>query len=161
MVDDGGYELNGDFMTFSRHPFLISVAFSACSQAAIAAGDDWPAERKEPASEPPAICTSFASLVQNEILKARAIKSALKNSETGAPSSLLEAAQRLMGNKHETDWQREQKRLLEKARAAALALNERYSGQRCGSIDVDQEIAREAAPQGYVPLETKMPKARF
>jgi hypothetical protein len=148
-------------MTIGRHILLVLVTLSLGFHTLIAAGDDWQAVRKEAASEPPAICTSFAALVQKEIEKARSIKAALKSSETGAPSSLFEAAQRLMGNKHETDWQREQKRLLEKARAEALALNARYSEQRCGSIDVDQEIARELAPQGYVPLETKTPKPRF
>ncbi len=147
-------------MTVNRYSFLISVAFGIGAQTAMAAEDDWKAERKAAESEPPAICASFAALVRGEIAKARAIKAALKSSETGAPSSVLEAAQRWMGNKHETDWQREQKRLLEKSRTEALALNARFSDQRCGSIDVDQEIAQEAAPEGYTPLKAKKPGAR-
>lgn len=68
-----------------------------------------------------------------------------------------------MGNEHETDWQREQNRLLQIARTEALALNARYSDQRCGSIDIDQEIAREAAPPSYMPLKPpkKHPDGRF
>ena len=135
----------------ARRPNAIStshlIALGTSTHTVVAAEDDWKAARKAPESEQPAICTSLAALVQGEIAKAHAIKAALKNSETGAPTSVLEAAQRWMGNEHETDWQREQKRLLEKARTEALALNTRYIDQRCGSIDVDEEIAREAAPQ--------------
>ena len=144
------------------YSLLVAMAIGVSSHGVMAAEDDWKAERKSAESEPPAICASFAALVRGEIVKARAIKAALKSSETAPPTSVLEAAQRMMGNKHETDWQREQKRLLEKARMEALALNARYSDQRCGSIDVDQEIAREAAPQeDYVPLKSKTPKTRF
>ena len=147
-------------MTVNLYSFLISVAFCIGGHTAMAAGDDWKAERKAAESEPPVICASFAALVRGEIAKARGIKAALKSSETGAPTSVLDAAQRWMGNKYENDWQREQKRLLEKARTEALALNARFSDQRCGSIDVDQEIAREEAPEGYTPLNAKKSGAR-
>ena len=144
------------------YSLLVAMALGVSSHGVTIAEDDWKAERKAAESEPPAICASFAALVRGEIAKARAIRAALKSSETAPPTSVLEAAQRLMGNKHETDWQREQKRLLEKARTDALALNARYSDQRCGSIDIDQEIARVAAPQeDYVLLKSKTPKTRF
>lgn len=149
-------------MTINRYSIFISVAVCVNAHTVTAAEDDWKAQRKAAESEPPAICASFAALVRGEIAKARAIKAALKSSETAPPTSVLEAAQRMMGNTHETDWQREQKRLLEKARTEALALNARYSDQRCGSIDVDQEIASETVPkEDYVPLKSKIPKARF
>lgn len=140
---------------------VVMIALGLNPNAVLAAEDHWKAERKAPDSEQPAICTPFATLVHGEIAKARALKAALKDSETAPPDSVFAAAQRWMGNKHETDWQREQKRLLEKTRSAALALNERYRDQRCGSIDVDQEIAREAPAQGYVPLKSQKPKERF
>jgi hypothetical protein len=159
---DPAMQPGGNRMIVLRYSILILVAVCINAHTVMAAEDDWKAERKAAESEPPAICASFAALVRGEIAKARVIKAALKSSETGAPTSVLEAAQRMMGNKHETDWQREQKRLLEKARTEAFALNARYSDQLCGSIDVDQEIASEAAPQeSYVPLKSKTPKTRF
>ena len=148
-------------MIVARYSLIILVAFGMSAHAVIAGEDNWKAERKAPESEQPAICTSMAALIHNQIDKARAIKLALKNSESGPPSSMLEAAQRLMGNKYESEWQREQTRLLEKARVDALGLNARYSDQRCGSIDVDQEIAREAPQQGYVPLKSSKKQERF
>ena len=150
----------GNRMSVGRCTILISVALSVGSNNILAAEDDWKAERNAPESEQPAICTSLTTLVEREIAKARSIKAALKSSESAPPTSVLEAAQRLMGNKYETDWQREQKRLLEKVRSEALALNARSIDQRCGSIDVDQEIAREAAPAGYAPLNIKKSGAR-
>ena len=69
-------------MTINRYSIFISVAVCVNAHTVTAAEDEWKAQRKAAESEPPAICASFAALVRGEIAKARAIKAALKSSET-------------------------------------------------------------------------------
>ena len=109
----------------------------------------------------PAMCDAILSLLNQRIAKARSIQDALKQRENGPPPTVLDMFERITGTKSESDFEREKKQEIEKEKQQANELNDRYKDQRCGSVDVDEELAKAPTPQGYKPLTGKSPKPKY
>jgi hypothetical protein len=131
--------------------------------ATAAVAKDWKAVTVPPPTETPAsFCSSLASLIDQHLEKARVIRATLKTSETGPSTSVFEMAQKMMGKPYEGDWEIEQKHQFEKAKAEAIELNERYKDDRCGSINIEQELTREPKKTDeYKPLTSTTKKTKF
>lgn len=150
-------------MAGSRNATLIVLLIGLSTPPALAGGTEaWKAESHPPAgttSEPPSYCGALATLIQKRLNKLRTINAALRRQKDAPPSSVLEL---LSGDSYQTDWEKEQLATLAKGKAEAAELNERYKGQKCGSIDIEKEMARAPDPVPVKPLkQTKQKKPKF
>lgn len=142
-------------MAGSRNTPFIFLLICLIATPALAGGNEaWKAESHPTngaTDEAPSYCGALAALIDKRLNKLRTINAALRRQKNAPPSSVLEL---LSGDSYETDWEKEQLATLAKGKAEAAELNERYRGQKCGSIDIEKELARAPNPVPVKPLKS-------
>lgn len=142
---------------------LVLVLYASPSLAGKTA--PWKAEAHPAAGtkdQIPSYCGSLAALIQKRLAKLRALHAEIRQQDSAPSTSVLQFSEKLMGNSsYKTDAQKEQIATLAKGKAEAVELNERYKGQKCGSIDIEHEIDRAPDPAPVTPLKSHQKKLKL
>lgn len=123
---------------------------------------DWSA-KKSLAGSPSDYCGAIAAMIEKRVAAVRVEKATLKNSAAGTPDNMLDLANQWMGKAQPTAKQVDMQEQIDRDAAQIRDLNARYGDEKCGSIDVEREMALDpqAGDQPATPLKTHEKKLKI